>query len=582
MLVIFTALIVSTLNSATGVEHQFLSSSYARSKRGVVETGQNVLQDYKSHQIQSIGSNMRSIGPSNAKSPSHYKNVQIVKESPLVGGSIPLAYSDTFKQSSPYVTSPLSVYSFESRNNERLLPYSDNLFTMSTGYKTTGDNFSKPLKQTGTHRQPKFNQNAATDTNLQVPVYKTDYLLPKISESQSYAPMFQNMEKASLPMLQVQKSGELPRYLSNTQSQPLVLNPVDQQFNFAVRTPKLNSVQLSTPFLPPLSSFQGQVVPISTVDNNAQFPQYKGAAVDVYPTVSSFSPMAYQPIQPQSRLHFAHDNVQRVQSVDNVRHATPAQEIRSDVEIIDKKKPAPPPKTDDDEDNDEDYVPREKQYGTNSEEDDDYESRSEKYFKAPATEGNFKPSTSFPFKQYDEKFGKYSSQNRNAEGDKKPKYQDYSSSNDEDDDEQAPSAKYNSDRAPSKSFYSRQEDEENDDRQKTEETSDNANASKYLDKNTDEEFETLYRKKLPRQEYIHLKEVPEVEYGSSSSRGNGNDYEDPSGEGSFRNFRYFKNFHDFKDSEGFNSDIVKSFSLLPETTHGGSFGYKIPKRNAAS
>ena len=181
-------------------------------------------------------------------------------------------------------------------------------------------------------------------------MYKTDYLLPKISESQSYAPMFQN-EKASLPMLQVQKSRELPQYLPSTQGQqPLVLNPVDQQFNFAVKTPKLNSVQLSTPFLSPLSSFQGQVVPISTVDNNAQFPQYKGAAVDVYPTVSSFSPMAYQPIQPQLRLHFAHDNVQRVQSVDNVRHATPAQEIRSDVEIIDKKKPAPPPKTDDDED----------------------------------------------------------------------------------------------------------------------------------------------------------------------------------------------------------------------------------------
>lgn len=164
--VFFTALIVSTLNSATGVEHQFSSSSFARSKRGAVESGHNVLPDYKSHQIQSNGPNMRSIGSSNARSPSHYKNVQIVKESPLVGGGIPLAYSDTFKQSPPYATSPLSVYSFESRNNERLLPYSDNLFTMSTGYKTTGDDFVKPLKQAGTHRQPKFNQNAATGTTI--------------------------------------------------------------------------------------------------------------------------------------------------------------------------------------------------------------------------------------------------------------------------------------------------------------------------------------------------------------------------------------------------------------------------------
>lgn len=186
-----------------------------------------------------------------------------------------------------------------------------------------------------------------------MPVYKTVYPLPKASGSQMYAAMFQN--EASLPILQVRKSEELPSYVSSLQSQPLVLNPVDHQFNFAVRVPKVNSVQPSAPFLSPLSSFQGQVVPISTAANNAQFPQYKGATVElVYPTVSGFSTMAYQPMQTQSQLHFGHDNVQPVQPVDNLRHSMPAEEIRSDVEIIDKHKPPPPPKTDDEDDVDDD------------------------------------------------------------------------------------------------------------------------------------------------------------------------------------------------------------------------------------
>ncbi|KAK1123138.1 hypothetical protein K0M31_008771 [Melipona bicolor] len=184
-----------------------------------------------------------------------------------------------------------------------------------------------------------------------MPVYKTVYPLTKAPGSQIYAAMLQN-EKASLPILQVRKSQEPPSYVPSLQSQPLVLNPVDHQFNFAVGAPKVNSVQPSAPFLSPLSSFQGQVVPISTAANNAQFPQYKGATVEIYPTVSGFSTMAYQPVQTQSQLHFGRDNVQPVQPVDNLRHSMPAEEIRSDVEIIDKHKPPPPPKTDDDDDKD--------------------------------------------------------------------------------------------------------------------------------------------------------------------------------------------------------------------------------------
>ncbi|CAD1480394.1 unnamed protein product, partial [Heterotrigona itama] len=539
--VFFIVLVTSTMSFAIGAEYQLLTPNFIKLKREIVETDHDVSQDHKSHRNQSIEPNIRNAEPMNPKSSSNHKNTKTVKESPFIGRSSPLMYNDVFKQSSPYVTSLLSIPSFEFQNNKRLLPYSDHLFTMSAGYKVAGDDFTRPLKQVGTDRQPKFHQNAAIDANLQMPVYKTVYPLPKASGSQIYAAMFQN-EKASLPILQVRKSEELPSYVSSLQSQPLVLNPVDHQFNFAVRAPKVNSVQPSAPFLSPLSSFQGQVVPISTAANNAQFPQYKGATVEpVYPTVSGFSTMAYQPIQAQ--LHFGHDNVQPVQPVDNLRHSMPTEEIRSDVEIIDKHKPPPPPKTDDDEDD------------------------------TPSVQGNFKPSTSFPFKQYDEKFGKYSSRYRNEDTEKPlSKYHDYSSSSDDDSDEEAPTGKYNSDGTSSKSLYDKQEDEDDDyrhvyEREKTEETSDDANMPKY------KEFEAKYRAKSPKQKYIHLKEAPEVEYGSRLSKGNDpNNYEDFSDQASQRNFRYFKNFQNFNDAGGHSSDIVTSF--LPTTTHNGEFEYK--------
>lgn len=113
-------------------------------------------------------------------------------------------------------------------------------------------------------------------------------------------------------------------------------------------------------------------------------------------------------------------------------------------------------------------------------------------------QGNFKPSTSFPFKQYDEKFGKYSSRYRNKEDEKPFSKYDYSSSSDDDNDEEAPTGKYNSDETSSKSLYNKQEDKDDDnkyvyERQKTEETSDDANTPKYR------EFEASYRANSPKQ-----------------------------------------------------------------------------------
>lgn len=56
-----------------------------------------------------------------------------------------------------------------------------------------------------------------------------------------------------------------------------------------------------------------------------------------------------------------------------------------------------------------------------------------------------------------------------------------------------------------------------------------------------------------------------MKYGSSKGGRNIYEVEDPSGEGSQRNFRYYK---DSRDAEGYSS--------VPETnTYEGGFGYKI-------
>lgn len=173
-------------------------------------------------------------------------------------------------------------------------------------------------------------------------MYKTNY--PQKS-SETYAPVFQN-KKASF--LEEQKREQFPSYLFNLQNQ-LVLKPTveDNRFNFGeAGTAKVNTVQqLGSHFLSPLPSFQGQVIPISTLANNAPFPRYKGAAIQVYPTVAGFSTTAYQPLQQQ--FQFGHGIVQPVDN--SGRPPSPSEEIRSDVEIIDKKKPRPPPRNDDDD-----------------------------------------------------------------------------------------------------------------------------------------------------------------------------------------------------------------------------------------
>lgn len=97
------------------------------------------------------------------------------------------------------------------------------------------------------------------------------------------------------------------------------------------------------------------MVPISTTGVNRPFPQYKGAAIEVHPTVGGFTGGGYESLHTQPQLHFGNGNSQHVQSVGGHR---PAEEIRSDVEIITKKPTPPPPGKDDDEEEDDEGLQR--------------------------------------------------------------------------------------------------------------------------------------------------------------------------------------------------------------------------------
>lgn len=79
-------------------------------------------------------------------------------------------------------------------------------------------------------------------------------------------------------------------------------------------------------------------------------------------------------------------------------------------------------------------------------------------------------------------------------------------------------------------------------------------------------------------EYVHVKEVPEVEYGTKPTRRNKNEYEseDPSRHRSRTSSNYRKLSEDSEDTEGHSSDI--STSLLPHTIHEEIFAYKIPQK----
>lgn len=156
------------------------------------------------------------------------------------------------------------------------------------------------------------------------------------------------------------------------------------------------------------------------------------------------------------------------------------------------------------------YREPEKEYES-SEADD--EEQSPKKFKEPQTESDFKPSTTFPFKEYDERFGKYRAQSDEDTDDENShsRSKDYSSS-DNDEEEENSSSEYRVKYAqlPRKSHDSsyEEEDEGEEESRKHEERREETEKDsyevkpkhpKYYGKTFDREFEESYREELPKQ-----------------------------------------------------------------------------------
>ncbi|XP_053997426.1 uncharacterized protein LOC128886503 [Hylaeus anthracinus] len=558
--IFYATLFVSALSLAVRADEKSSTSSFVKPKQGIVESDHNAPRNYKFHQTKLSSPNARSLKNGSPKSSSYYKDVKGVPRESLVIGQP--SYEGFFKQ--PYAGPSQSIRQSNSQLKEQSSPYFGNLFTMSAGYKVANDPVT--AKQAQHQKSPIGVHGASSDT--QVPVYKSNYQLPKPPAQQFYVNGFQNnpYNKVSAPIHQVQNGHQLLPNFANVQSQSLILQPIDQ-FNFPARTPKVNNVQMSAPFLSPFSSFQGQVVPISTTGNNPYFPQYKGAAIQVYPNIGGYSSAGYQTLQTQPQLHFGHGNIQQVQTLGGHRNLPPSQGILTDVEILNEKNP-PPPKTDDTDDDDEDdegYNPSDKEYRPNAQDDDDDdESKPDKHSNAPLMEGDFKPSISFPFKEYDDKFGKYSNQNRDEEAEEKPftKYSDFSSSSDDNDDDTA--SKYHFEDTSPKPYNKAEDEEEEEDEgyenQRNEDTSEDTSRLRYIDKDMDEEYDASYRRDSPKQSYR-----------SRSSRKNKDIYgsQDAIGQGSHTSFKYHKSPQGFKDNEGYGSDVF---------VFEGGFGHKIPKK----
>lgn len=243
-------------------------------------------------------------------------------------------------------------------------------------------------------------QNGVSSPTVQAPVYKMSYPLAKVTDyAHVYAPSIStvssvtpssdkttqspkqkneatvdvNGKKISVPIIQLQSNLDFSGVLPAFESQPFLLSanyPMESNVGFKFGTgPKFNMALQSSnvsPFSSPLSSFQGQVVPIQTANSSPQFPLYKGASIEAYPVASNV-PKAqgnYQSLYSQPQLHFdkeRNSNVQPINVQQNVAHPfVSTQGIIEDVEIINKKNPEPhtPQPDDDNDDDDEDREDR--------------------------------------------------------------------------------------------------------------------------------------------------------------------------------------------------------------------------------
>ncbi|XP_011149742.2 uncharacterized protein LOC105189381 [Harpegnathos saltator] len=364
------------------------------------------------------------------------------------------------------------------------------------------------------------------------PLFQSSNKVKQTSEQKDKATVDANGKK--VPIIQLQSAPGLSGVFPVFGSQPFLLNadyPIESDFGFNFGDmPKANVALQSknaSPFLSPLSSFQGQVVPIQTASSTPQFPQYKGASIEVYHVPNNVPKVqgSYESLYSQPQLHFGKEHAgQAVNPQPNVVPSSiSSEDILDDAEIINKKNPEPHPVQPEDEEEEEGvkdmrYQNSEKEDESSAEE-DDVEHVSGKYFKEPSTtESDFKPSINFPFKEYDETFRKHASQTDDEDSEDKPYSGNKNSSSGDDAEEEDSSSEYH---VESPQLYrpyevEDKEEEESQKYEKREEADEDSyevkpKQSKSYGADFEREFEESYREELPKEEYVHVKEVPEID-----------------------------------------------------------------------
>ncbi|XP_033209878.1 uncharacterized protein LOC117168379 isoform X2 [Belonocnema kinseyi] len=213
-----------------------------------------------------------------------------------------------------------------------------------------------------------------------IPVYNSQYPRQKNSHQNgvSFSPSTQSFDNlpqnlaypnspleynnkivTSFPGIQLQSTQEFPKFIQSLETEPTVLTTgrnINLQHvpNFGLSSgfPKSNGNQ---PFLSTTNSYQQpQVLPVQSSRSTPQFPQYKGASIQLLSNNDYRKPAGiYQPLKSQPQLHF-NTNDQAVNRPQKFVGSGTLKRIQEDVEIIKNNKKAPISQNDDSEEEEQD------------------------------------------------------------------------------------------------------------------------------------------------------------------------------------------------------------------------------------
>ncbi|XP_011495033.1 PREDICTED: uncharacterized protein LOC105359960 [Ceratosolen solmsi marchali] len=230
-----------------------------------------------------------------------------------------------------------------------------------------------------------------------------------------------NGKKITLPILQLQANQQFPGYVQTIEPSPVIFSSenalqykTNPNFDISVDfiQPKNINNNLRTNLNIPVTSLPynygsrlTQILPLRSSSSTAQFPKFKGASIGQLPNrASSKYPNDYQEFKLQTQLHFNGNlNNKPNNIIKHELYKRPLEEIRTDVEVINKKKPIPPlPKDDDDDDDDESSENGSDEGLKNTDsyfpkyEYDEFPGLSRKYVKLSHLQGDFYPSKLVP------------------------------------------------------------------------------------------------------------------------------------------------------------------------------------------